>query len=76
MLFNKQLKTKIFSDFQEAECRAMGGSRPLESEAEESDEDDMYVDESSDDDEDDEDDEGHDGGNGPSRHRLEWDNDI
>ena len=27
-------------------------------------------------DEDDEDDEGHDGGNGPSRHRLEWDNDI
>jgi hypothetical protein len=52
----------------------MGGARPVESEMEESDEDDMYVDESSDDDEDDEDDETH--GQGPSRHRLEWDNDI
>ncbi len=56
----------------------MGGARPIESEVDESDEDDMYVDESSeddDDDDDDDDDETH-GTGGPSRHRLEWDNDI
>jgi hypothetical protein len=55
----------------------MGGARPIESEVDESDEDDMYVDESSEDDEDDDDDddETH-GTGGPSRHRLEWDNDI
>ncbi len=54
----------------------MGGARAVESEVDESDEEDMYVDESSEDEEDDdeEDDDAH--GTGASRHRLEWDNDI
>ena len=67
-----------FPVLQEAECRAMGGARPIESEVDESDEDDMYVDESSEDDEDDDDDDDDEthGTGGPSRHRLEWDNDI
>ena len=61
---------------QEADCRAMGGARPIESEVDESSEDDMYVDESSEDDEDDEEEDDEAQGRGASRHRLEWDNDI
>ena len=53
----------------------MGGARPLESDLDESSDDDLYAEETSDEDEDEEDDE--DGAEGaPTRHRLEWDNDI
>ena len=53
----------------------MGGARPTESELEESSDDDLYAEETSDEDEeDDEDDEGEEGA--PARHRLEWDNDL
>ncbi len=50
----------------------MGGLRPTESDLEDSSDDDMYADDTSDDDDDDDD------GveDAPTRHRLEWDNDI
>ena len=56
--------------FKESECRAMGGSRAVESDLEDSSDDDLYGDESSEDD----DDEGE--GVRRNNHRLEWDNDL
>jgi len=55
---------------EESECRAMGGSRAVESDLEDSSDDDLYGDESSEDD----DDEGE--GVRRNNHRLEWDNDL
>ena len=49
----------------------MGGARPTESDLDESSDDDLYATSDDDDDDDDDDDEG-----APSRHRLEWDNDL
>jgi len=57
---------------EDAECRAMGGARPTESDLDESSDDDLYA--SSDEDDEDEEEEEMDGA--PSRHRLEWDNDL
>ena len=51
----------------------MGGARPTESDLDESSDDDLYA-SSDDDDEDEEEEEEMDGA--PSRHRLEWDNDL
>ena len=50
----------------------MGGARPTESDLDESSDDDLYA--SSDEDDEDEEEEEMDGA--PSRHRLEWDNDL
>ena len=59
---------------QDAECRAMGGARPTESDLDESSDDDLYA--SSDDDDEDEEEEEEEMDGAPSRHRLEWDNDL